>query len=74
MASETSMMEERNSLPLTIMMSYDLYEKLLALEDAYWGQRAMATAEGGFLGEEETLRELANIAAEKGYRCSKEIS
>jgi len=65
---------EQNSCPLAVIMSHDRYEKLLTLEDAYWGQRAMATAEGGFLGEEETLRELANIAAEKGYRCSKEIS
>ncbi|OQW91521.1 MAG: hypothetical protein BWK78_04420 [Thiotrichaceae bacterium IS1] len=57
---------EQNSCPLAVIMSYDLYEKLLTLEDAYWGQRAMEAAKGGFLGEEETLRELANIAAEKG--------
>ena len=57
---------EQDSRPMAVIMSYDLYERLLTFEDAYWGQRAMEASASGFLGEEETLRELANIAAEKG--------
>ena len=34
------------------------YERLQALEDAYWGERARQSEQGGFTGYEETIRRI----------------
>ena len=39
-----------------VMLSITEYERLTALEDDWWAQRArQAEAEGGYLGEEESM-------------------
>ena len=40
------------------------YERLMAVEDAYWGMRAMAAKEEGFLSAEESIAFIQKRLAE----------
>ena len=54
---------ERNGRPVAVVLSAVEYERLEALEDAYWGRRADEARKDGFIGVEESekfLNELAN--------------
>ena len=37
---------------------FDEYERLQAMDDAYWGERAKQALEGGLAGADETMRRL----------------
>ena len=43
---------------VAILLSTEEYDRLSALEDAYWGERALAAAAGGFIGLEESMQVL----------------
>jgi antitoxin Phd len=47
---------EKSGRPFVVMLSYKEYERLTALEDAYWGERAKAAEKSGYLSEEESMR------------------
>ncbi|TVR63635.1 MAG: type II toxin-antitoxin system Phd/YefM family antitoxin [Candidatus Competibacteraceae bacterium] len=49
---------EKSGRPAVVMLSVVEYERLCALEDAWWGEQARQAIEGGFAGAEETLRRL----------------
>ena len=49
---------EKSGRPAVVMLSIAEYERLRALEDAWWGERARQALESGFAGPEETLRRL----------------
>jgi prevent-host-death family protein len=51
-------MIEKSGRPAVVMLSVAEYERLRALEDAWWGEQAQQAIEGGFAGSEETLRRL----------------
>ncbi|BBO81726.1 type II toxin-antitoxin system Phd/YefM family antitoxin [Desulfosarcina ovata] len=38
----------------SVLLSIDEYNRLMALEDAYWAQQAKQAEAGGYLGEAET--------------------
>jgi prevent-host-death family protein len=48
----------------SVLISSELYEKFLALEDAYWAQLAKQAEAGGYLGEDQTEKLLKRIAAD----------
>ena len=49
---------EKLGQPVIVMLSIAEYERLQALEDAYWGERARQAEQGGFTGYEETTRRI----------------
>ena len=49
---------EKSGRPAVVMLSVAENQRLRALEDAWWGERARQAIEGGFAGSEETLRRL----------------
>ena len=49
---------EKSGQPVVVMLSMAEYERLQALEDAYWGERAHQAEQGGFTGYEETIRRI----------------
>ena len=49
---------EKSGRPAVVMLSIAEYERLQAMEDAWWGERARQAMEEGFAGPEETLRQL----------------
>ncbi|MDL2275691.1 type II toxin-antitoxin system Phd/YefM family antitoxin [Desulfosarcina sp. OttesenSCG-928-G10] len=46
----------------SVLLSFDAYNRLIALEDAYWAQKAGQAEAGGYLGAEKT-DELLNRTA-----------
>jgi antitoxin Phd len=55
---ETAMIEpiaiEKKGRPVAVMMSIAEYERLVEIEDRYWGGKALKAVQEGFLTEEET--------------------
>lgn len=49
---------EKNNQPSAVLMSYEDYEKFVALEDAYWAAKAYEAEQEGYLSEEESLAAL----------------
>jgi antitoxin Phd len=41
---------ESNSRPRAVLVSYDDYQRLQAMEDYYWNQRAMEAEKSGYVG------------------------
>lgn len=46
---------EKSGRPSVVILSYSEYERLQAAEDAYWGARAQAAEQSGWVGADETL-------------------
>ncbi len=56
----------RNGRKVAVLMSWDEYKRLRALEDAWWAARAEAAeAEGGYLGPEKSMEALLNLLHER---------
>ncbi len=54
---------EKKGRPVAVVLSLEEYERLEALDDAWWAARADEAAEEGFIGPEESeklMRELLN--------------
>lgn len=49
---------EKSGRPAVVMLSIAEYERLQALDDAYWGEKAKQALEDGLAGVDETLRRL----------------
>lgn len=47
--------------PVAVVLSQHEYERLAALEDAYWGRLAEAAGNEGFLGPEEGEKLLSDL-------------
>ncbi len=41
---------------VAVLLSAEEYDRLALLEDTYWGERALAAADGGFIGPEEAMK------------------
>jgi antitoxin Phd len=49
---------EKSGRPSVVILSYSEYERLQAMEDAYWGARAQAAEHTGWVGPEEVLNRI----------------
>jgi antitoxin Phd len=57
---------EKNGRRVAVMLSFSEYQRLVELEDRYWGEKAVKALEGGFVGEEsgnQWLKEKLNAEA-----------
>jgi len=45
----------------SVLISHEMYEKFLALEDAYWAHLAKQAEVEGYLGEDETEKFLKRV-------------
>lgn len=52
--------------PVAVLLSCDEYERLEALDDAYWGERALAAEKEGYLGPEEGEKLLQELLSAEG--------
>jgi len=52
---------EKTGRKFAVILGYDEYQRLLALEDAYWGARAREAEKSGFIGTEESMRLLEDM-------------
>ena len=66
----TPVLVEKTGRKYAVLVGYEEYERLRALEDAYWSARADEAKKSGFLGPEESMAwltdRLAQIEAEEG--------
>ena len=49
---------EKSGRPAVVMLSVAEYERLQAMDDAYWGERAKQSLADGLAGTDETMRRL----------------
>jgi len=49
---------EKSGRPAVVMLSVAEYERLQAMDDAYWGERAKQALADGLAGTDETMRRL----------------
>lgn len=47
---------ERHGKPTAVVLSYEEYQRLQQMEDAWWGERARAALESGLVGHDEAIR------------------
>jgi antitoxin Phd len=45
---------EKNGRPVAVMMSMAEYQRLMEIEDRYWGEKALKALEEGFASDAET--------------------
>jgi antitoxin Phd len=45
---------EKNGRPVAVIMSMAEYERLVEIEDRYWGEKALKAVEEGFASDAET--------------------
>ncbi len=54
----------RNGRNVAVLISWAQYERLNAIEDAWWAMRATAAEKGGYLGPEESMDALMSLLHE----------
>lgn len=47
---------EKKGRPVAVLMSFTEYQRLVELEDRYWGQKAQDALKEGFLSTKETAK------------------
>ncbi len=47
---------EKTGRPVVVMLSIKEYERLIALEDDHWAQKAMKAEKAGSIGQKESSR------------------
>jgi antitoxin Phd len=52
---------EKNGRPVAVVVSAEEYERLEAMEDAWWARQADEAAKEGFLGQEESEKFFAEM-------------
>lgn len=50
---------EKNGRPVAVVISAEEYERLEAMEDAWWGRQAEEALKEGTIGQEESEKKLA---------------
>lgn len=65
---------EKSGKPSAVLISYDTFERLSALEDFYWGMKAEQAAKEGFLGPEESEKRLKEYAEKVGIKIDDEAN
>ena len=65
MAEATPVIVEKSGHIKSVLISYELYEKLIVLmEDAYWLERAKQAESEGYLGQEASKAILNKLQAD----------
>jgi PHD/YefM family antitoxin component YafN of YafNO toxin-antitoxin module len=65
-ASQEPVVVEQNGHSMAVLISPELYQKLLVLEeDAAWAERALEAEKSGYAGV-DGIRQLLEVAKEKG--------
>ena len=54
-AETTPVMVEKSGRLKSVVISYDMYEKLTAIEDKYWALKAIEAEKSGYLSADETM-------------------
>lgn len=57
---------ERNGRPVAVVLSAEEFERMEALEDAWWANQAELAMKDGFLNQDESEKFLAEIMNAKG--------
>lgn len=52
---------EKTGRRYAVLIGYEEYQRLLALEDKLWGERAKDAEKSGYIGPEETLKLLERL-------------
>jgi len=52
---------EKTGRKYAVLIGYEEYERLLALEDAFWGAKAAEAEKSGFVGTEAAMKLLENV-------------
>lgn len=52
---------ERNGRPVAVVISYEEFERMEALEDAWWAKQAEDVVKDGFLSEDDSEKFLAEM-------------
>jgi len=47
---------EKTGRPVAVMLSMKEYERLIALEDAYWAVKALKAEKTGYIGQKESMK------------------
>jgi len=47
---------EKTGRPVVVMLSVKEYERLTALEDAYWAEKALKAEKTGYVGKTESVK------------------
>ena len=60
---------EKQGRPTVVLLAVAEYDRLIALEDAYWAQKALEAEKSGWVGQAEAERLLkAGLSAEAGSK------
>lgn len=62
MARAEPVVIEKHGRKVAVVLSYEEYQRLEALEDAFWAARAVAGEASGYLSSEESERLLNELA------------
>ena len=54
MAETDPVLVQKSGRPKSVLISHRMYEKFMALEDAYWAHKAIEAETEGYLGEKTT--------------------
>lgn len=52
---------EKTGRSYAVLIGFDEYQRLLALEDAHWGHRAIEAERSGFIGSDEAQKLLDRL-------------
>ena len=58
MAETTPVLVKKSGRPKSVLISHEMYNKFMALEDAYWAQKAAEAEAEGYLGDAATAKSL----------------
>jgi len=55
LAETAPVVVEKAGQKKSVLLSYEMYERFMALEDAYWAERAKHAESEGYLGQEVSI-------------------
>jgi prevent-host-death family protein len=61
---------EKTGRSYAVLIGYEEYQRLLALEDTYWGERALEAQKTGYVGTDEAMKLLSGkLQSSANYDC-----
>jgi len=63
MAETDPVFVKKSGRSKSVLISQEMYKKFLAMEDAYWAQKALEAEAEGYLGERASKRSLRDPAS-----------
>jgi len=62
---------EKSGRPSSVVISFDEYQRFLALEDQLWAIKALESGEEGFLGTEKSVEFMKELEKRIAYEAQK---